>query len=214
MTTQAHQLEQAILARAERLAEEFRERGRRSSDAILREAAEKLRLREQREEGIAKALGERAYRQQVQARELDMQSELDRARWELVRGVEERLEARMQTHIADTAAYLVTLRGLIEAAVQAIDRPVLRVRANARDRDLLSRHWAEIQAALPADKTVQLDEEPLDTFAGVIVTDADQRVRVDNSFEGRLARLRSRLRQTILERLLPSGFDTGTLFGG
>jgi len=214
VTTQAHHLEQAILARAERLAEEFRERGRRGSDAILREAAEKLRLREQREEGIAKALGERAYRQQVQARELDMQSELDRARWELMRSVKDQLETRMRAHIADEAAYLVTLRGLVDAAVREIDRPELRVRANARDRDLLRRYWAEIQAAAPAGKTLHLDEEPIDTLAGVIVTDADHRLRVDNSFEGRVARLRSRIRQTILERLIPSGFDTGSLFSG
>ena len=34
------------------------------------------------------------------------------------------------------------------------------------------------------------------------------------TFEGRLARLRARLQQVILERLLPGGLDTGNLFGG
>ena len=47
---QVEALEQAILTRAERLADEFRERANRGRDSILREAAERLRLREDREE--------------------------------------------------------------------------------------------------------------------------------------------------------------------
>ena len=82
---QVQELERAILARAERLASEFRDRAQRSRDSILREAAERLRLREQREEAIAKALGERTFRQQVQASELKIQSQVDRMRWNLVR---------------------------------------------------------------------------------------------------------------------------------
>jgi V/A-type H+-transporting ATPase subunit E len=36
---------------------------------------------------------------------------------------------------------------------------------------------------------------------------------VDNTFEGRLERLRKRVQQVILERLLPSGLETGNVFG-
>ena len=39
--TQVEDLERAILARAERLAAEFRERANRGRDSILREAAER-----------------------------------------------------------------------------------------------------------------------------------------------------------------------------
>ncbi len=85
---QVQELEQAIMGRAERLAGEYRERAQRSRDGILREAAERLRLREQREETIAKSLGERSFRQQVQASELKMQSQLDLVRWNLVTDVE------------------------------------------------------------------------------------------------------------------------------
>ena len=84
---QVEELERALLARAERLASAYREMTQRSRDTTLREAAERLRLREQREEAIARALGERAFRQQVQASELKMQSQLDRLRWNLVQDV-------------------------------------------------------------------------------------------------------------------------------
>ena len=213
--TQAQDLEQAILARAERLAQEYRNRGERSRDAILRDAAEKLRLREEREDGIAKSLGERTFRQRVQAQELKMQSDLDRTRWNLVRNVEARLRERMLAHADDEAAYLDTLAGFITAAAREIEQHELVVHANARDLTRLKAHWERIATdAAPEGTQLRLAGDPIDTLAGVLIVSADQRIRVDNTFEGRLARLGTRLQQTILERLLPSGFDTGNIFGG
>lgn len=214
MVTQAQQLEQAILARAERLATEYRERANRARDQILRDAADKLRLREQREEAIAKALGERTYRQQVQAEELKLQSHLDRMRWNLVRDVEHRLAALMQKHTEDADAYIKTLSGFILTAAQTIEHDELRVAANAHDRKILAEHWDSVTAQLPKAQRATLQEDAIDALAGVLVTSADGRIRVDNTFEGRMARLRLRIQQAILERLLPSGLDTGALFGG
>lgn len=211
---QAQDLEQAILARAERLAQEYRDRGQRSRDAILREAAEKLRLREEREDSIAKSLGERTFRQQVQAQELKMQSDLDQTRWNLVRNVEARLTERMLTHADDESAYLDTLAGFISAAAREIEHQEMVVQANARDLKRLKAHWERIASSAPAGAQLSLASDPIDTLAGVLVISADRRIRVDNTFEGRLARLGTRVQQTILERLLPSGFDTGNIFGG
>ncbi len=211
---QAQALEEAILARAQRLATEYRERAHRVRDNILREAAERLRLREQREEAIAKSLGERTYRQRVQAQELKMQSHLDRVRWNLVCDVEARLGEQMRAHVADEARYLETLRGLVGRAALQIEQTALTVRANLHDLKLLKAHWTDIEQAVPAGTALKLDEEPIETLGGVLVISDDARIRVDNTFEGRLARLRERIQQTILERLLPSGFDTGNIFGG
>ncbi len=57
MVNQVEALEQANLSRAEQLANQYRESANRSRDVILRDAAERLRLREQREEGIARSSG-------------------------------------------------------------------------------------------------------------------------------------------------------------
>lgn len=211
---QAQTLEQAILARAERLAGEFRERGKRARDTILRDAAERLRLREGREEAIAKALGERTYRQQVQAEELHMQSNLDRVRWNLVLDVEGQLAGRMTALINDPESYLRTLRGFIDTAVAQIERPALAVHANARDLRLLGGAWTDISRTLPPDKQVTLAADPIEILGGVLVVSDDRRIRVDNTFEGRRSRLRLRLQQVILERLLPNGYETGSVFGG
>jgi V/A-type H+-transporting ATPase subunit E len=214
MVNQVEALEQAILARAEQLASQYRERASRSRDVILRDAAERLRLREQREEGIAKSLGERAYRQQVQAQELKLQTQLDRVRWNLVRDVETRLGEQMEAYLADDDAWLETLTGFIVTAAERIERPRLRVRASSHDQRILRAGWQSVTAAMPPGKTVELDEEPIETLGGVIIISDDARIRVDNSFEGRLARLREQVQRVILERLLPSSFDTGNIFGG
>lgn len=210
--TQAEALERAILAQAERLANEFRDRAKRSSDSILREAAEKLRLREQREDAIAKALGDRTFRQQVQAEELQMQGILDRTRWDLISGVEQQLVDEMQALIAKESVYLKTLRDFIVTGAGEIGHERLHVQANSRDRHLLAAHWADIQAQV-GKQSLHLVERPIKTLGGVLVISNDQRIRVDNTFEGRQARLRLRIQQVIQEQLLHSGFDTGNLFG-
>ena len=209
--TQAEALERAILARAERLAGEFRDRAKRSSDSILREAAEKLRLREQREEAIAKTLGDRTFRQQVQAEELRMQSLLDSTRWDLVTQVEAQLVEQMQALMAKETVYLKTLRAFIDTAAAEIGHERLHVQANSRDLRLLHAHWTDILEHV-GKKSLRLDDNPIKTLGGVLVTSNDHRIRVDNTFEGRLARLRLRIQQVIQDRLLHGGFDAGNLF--
>lgn len=211
---QVHELEKAILARAERLAAEYRERAQRSRDSILREAAERLRLREQREEGIAKALGDRTFRQQVQANELKLQSELDRVRWNLVTGVERRLRERMEAFRKDEAAYLETLRAYLAQAAQQIEARELVAELNQHDLLAVSPQWTEIARAVAPDKSIELSPTPIETLGGILVRSTDDRIRVDNTFEGRHERLRQRIQQVILERLLPGGLETGNVFGG
>jgi V/A-type H+-transporting ATPase subunit E len=211
---QVQELEEAILARAERLAGEYRERANRSRDSILREAAERLRMRESREGSIAKTLADRTFRQQVQASELKMQTHLDRMRWNLVQDVERALAGRMQAFSEDLGRYEPWLERLIVRAVNLIEEKSLVVSANARDLQRLAERWETILETLPSHKTVTLSKEPIETLGGVLVASRNRRIRVDNTYEGRLERLRPAVQQVILERLLPSGFDTGSLFTG
>ncbi|MTW20684.1 V-type ATP synthase subunit E family protein [Allochromatium palmeri] len=213
---QVEELERAILARAERLAGEYRERAARSRDSILREAAERLRLREAREDGLAKTRAERSFRQQVQASELKMQTHLDRMRWNLVLDVEQRLADRMRVFMEDEPTYDAWLVSLIVEAAGVIESPEIQITANAHDQRRLFMNWDTVVAALPHGRLAALAPAPeaIDTLGGVLVTSVDGRIRVDHTFEGRLERLRPRIQQTILERLLPGGFDTGSLFIG
>lgn len=210
---QVLELEQAILARAQQLASQYAEQARQTRETILRDAAERLRQREQREEAHARALSERHYRQRVQAAELKLQSHLDRMRWNLVRRVEDRLAERMRVFIKDESAYLEHLRELLQAAAEQFESDSLVVHCNADDHKRLHADWAAVEAALPG-KTLSLAEDAIETLGGVLVRSANGRIRVNNTFEGRMARLRLRLQQAILERLLPAAPESGNLFTG
>jgi len=211
---QVQELEQAILTRAERLAAEFIERGNRSRDSILREAAERLRLREAREEAIAKALAERTFRQRVQASELKMQSQLDLMRWNLVQDVERQLQERMRHFMLDADAYGAWLQQLVAGAAALIEHPAINVSANSADHKRLRSGWDRMTQAVAPTRTLSLTDDPIDTLGGVLLMSGDGRIRVDQTFDGRLARLRPRIQQVILERLLPGGVETGNLFSG
>lgn len=210
---QVQELEQAILARAEQLASQYTEHAQKTRETVLRETTERLRQREEREESVARAMGDRHYLQHVQAAELKLQSNLDRTRWYLVRDVEKRLQERMRDLMQDETAYTEYLRGLLRRAAGEMTDSALSVRTNAADRERLEKVWNRVLAELP-DREIRLEEEPIETLGGVLLLSTDGRVRVDNTFEGRLARLRLRLQQVILERLLPASTEAGNLFTG
>ena len=97
-----------------------------------------------------------------------------------------------------------------------IESPHLRVAANAQDQRRLHARWERLNQEMPSGKQATLASvsAAIDTLGGVLITSNDRLIRVDHTFEGRLARLRPRIQQTILERLLPGGFESGNLFTG
>jgi V/A-type H+-transporting ATPase subunit E len=214
MMSQVEALEEAILARAERLAAEFRARANRGRDSILREAAERLRLREAREEASARALAERTFHQRVQASELKMQGHLDLVRWNLVQDIEGRLSERMRTFMQDEPTYLRWLLTLIGESAGQIERDAVRVEANAHDRQRLFARWDAVIERLPKGQTATLAETPITTLGGCLLLSEDGRIRIDQTFEGRLERLRPRIQHAILEHLLSGGLDLSNLMSG
>jgi V/A-type H+-transporting ATPase subunit E len=120
----------------------------------------------------------------------------------------------MRTFMKDETAYGAWLESLVLGAAAVIEHPEVQVRANAADGKRLAARWESILAAAPPNCALSLDEDAIETLGGVLVQSGDGRIRVDHTFDGRMDRLRPRIQQVILERLLPSGFDTGNLFSG
>jgi V/A-type H+-transporting ATPase subunit E len=209
VSDKVNELEQAIIKRAEHLAEQYRQQGRTARGDTLREANEKLRLREEREVLVAKALAERAYRRKVQSHELKLQAKLDQLRWNLITGVSDQLGERLKDLVADEARYLPMLRELLSAAAAALDADELVVEANERDRARLAADWASFAALVPG-KTLTLAEGHIDCIGGLRVRTPDDRIRFDNTFEGRMHRLHAVLHQSIQERLLPHMAEDAT----
>ncbi|MEJ2425615.1 MAG: V-type ATP synthase subunit E family protein [Candidatus Thiodiazotropha sp.] len=200
---QVEQLEKAILDRAEMMAKECQNRGEAGRKNILREASERLHLREEKETLLAKSLADRAYLRKVQADELKLQSKLDHMRWNLVQVVIERLEQRMRELCQDETRYFKLLRDFLQQAAGQIDAPELRVRFNADDHHRLKPQWEKLTAELTQDKVFHLDNTTIETLGGCLITTPDERIQIDHTFEGRLNRLERKIHQALVERLLP-----------
>jgi V/A-type H+/Na+-transporting ATPase subunit E len=207
-------LENALIARAKALAEEHLTNAKRARDQTLNDATERLRLREEREILAAKAAAERGYRQRVQASEIKLQEELDRVRWALVREVLDALPAELERVAADESRYTALLRALLAQAAQAIDDKALVAELNARDHERLAPRWEAFVRDAKIAKPVALAPDPIASVGGVRVRNADDTVRVDNTFEGRLDRLHESLYQLVTERLFAAATHRGAMFGG
>lgn len=203
------ELENAILARAERLAEQYRRQARSGRENVLRDASEKLRLREEREVLVAKALAERAYRRHVQAQEIKLQARLDQLRWNLVTGTREGLMDQVRLLLEDEPRYLDILRQLLQQSVHQLPAHELIVEVNEIDRARLSGSWEDFIAGI--DKQVMLGEHTLDCVGGLLIRSLDNRMRVDNTFEGRLHRLERRIYETVQEHLVPPSVEQASV---
>lgn len=209
MNDQTAGLESALLAHARKLAEEYLADAEKIQHQIIEDSNERLRADEEREVLSAKARAERLYQQRVQAAELELRGELERVRWSLVKAVLDALPARLAELAQDESRYLPLLRQWLREGMQAIERDRLIVRANRRDLPLLRREWPRLSAEDTAGKTVQLSEDPLDSLGGVLVSSADDEIRLDNTFEGRMERLDEALQRAVARLLIPAEQASG-----
>lgn len=206
---QVRELEIAILSQAKKLAAVYREGARHSQEQILQEAHRRLQHREQRETQRAQALAERSYRRLLQANELKLQREMDILRWNLVEGVIERLQERMHELTVDRARYLPLLRSWLGRAADAIERPTLVAEVDSADLDWLRPEWESFSQAAAAHKQICLASTPLQTVGGILVRSDDNRIRFDNTFEGRMERLSLHLHRVATHHLLAENGDNG-----
>ena len=186
-------LERAIMARAEDLAQEFHDKAKRQKDTILRDAAERLHMAEEREVLVAKAEAERHFRRVTQASELKLQARLDQLRWEMVQTVQTRLTERMQKLCADHTVYRAWLVEMIRQAAALLPAGDLTAEVNADDLSWLSTQWQALATEAAPERTIHLAEKATWGSGGVKLRTADNRAQVDNRFEGRISRLEAEI---------------------
>jgi len=211
---QIEELESALITRAKALAEEHLANARRTRDQAMTDANERQRLREEREILAAKAAAERTFRQRQQAAEIKQQEEIDRLRWSLVQDVMRRLTAELEQIGKDEKTYLALLQKLLEQAAAVIDEQELVAELNARDHARLSKNWEAFCRDAGVKQRIVLAPVPVASLGGVRVRNANDTIRVDNSFEGRLERLQEALYQVVMERLFASTAPIGAIIGG
>ncbi|WP_456405861.1 V-type ATP synthase subunit E [Thiolapillus sp.] len=204
-------LEKALLERAEKLAQEYRDRAQRARQHILEDAHERLRIREQNEVLAAQAEAERLFRRQIQANELKLKSKLDKLRWRLVQSILQDLPARLLQTREDQDAYLQLLRRFLTQAATNIESDELVAEVNADDIEYLKKHWDSFTADIAPDKRITLATTPIHCSGGILLRSQDNRIRIDNSFEGRIERFQNVLLRVITERLFAGEISQGGL---
>jgi len=204
MSDQAAGLESALLAHARKLAEEYLADARKRQQQITEDSNAQLRAQEERAGLSAKAHAERIYQQRIQAADLELRAGVERVRWSLVTTVLDALPARLAELAQDESRYPPVLETWLRAGIRSIERDELVVRVNRRDLERLSRDWPRYLGAVAAGKTVRLSEEALDCTGGVLLASADGRIRLDNTFEGRMHRLDETLRRVVAQVLVPA----------
>lgn len=194
-------LEEALLERARALAEEYLARAQRARQHILEDAQERLHLREQQAVVRARAEADRYFRRQMQANELRLKKQLDQLRWKLIHSVLEELPRRLAQQASDRDRYAGLLRAFIRHAAQSIEARELVAELNEADLAWLQPQWDDFVSGLEPGKRIALHPRPILCSGGVLVRSKDNRIRVDNTFEGRRERHEMRLLQAITERL-------------
>ncbi len=194
-------LQEALLHRAQTLADEYLQHGQEARERIAEESAVMLRRREKEETLLAKSLGERRYRQRLQAGKLALRAELEHLRWTWMQATLEKLQASLVHLVENESAYLPIVAKLFVQAADAIERDQLVAQLNATDLQRLGGRWESWSAELVPAKKVLLSSDPIDCTGGIVLHSRDKRIRVDNTFEGRLERLQDELQRLIQEHL-------------
>lgn len=175
-----------------RIREEARQEAEAGRAEIVHEAweAAKRQQRQQRAEAVQAA--RRAY---LTVRE------------ELLDEVWQQAEQQLRHLIEDAEEYTAALRRLTWQAIQALGAGRRRLVADSRGHALLTKQilqaWSqEASDEFGATVTLERDDEPLDTWGGLVVTDETQRRRFDATFATRLAIARDELRDSVFQQMV------------
>jgi V/A-type H+-transporting ATPase subunit E len=207
-------LENALLERAQNLADEYLAGAKRAREHILNDCQARLQQREERERLAAQALSERLYQRRVQAAEMQLQSELDKLRWSLVQSVLNQLKKRFSDAVSAEKDSLKILDAFLREAAGQIESDTLVAQVNAKDYQRLQGNWETFVSSVSTEKRIELSKDTLPCTGGVLLRSEDNRIRIDNTFEGRLERLHDRVQREVIERLFAAAAPTRDLFNG
>ncbi len=205
IATPVEQLEQAILKRAQDLVESHSLATQQQKAQILAEAAKRHQLRENHETEIAKAAAEQQYRRRVQASEIKMQAELDELRWTLIQSILSELHTSLQQLTQQPEQYLSLLIHYLTTAARNLQQNEMVVTVNEKDYKWLAPQWQQLLDTSQLTQSCRLACSENQFMGGILVSDNQDKIRIDNTFEGLLERFEMTLCQEINQQLFLSG---------
>ncbi|MGA7178427.1 MAG: V-type ATP synthase subunit E family protein [Thiobacillaceae bacterium] len=199
--TQVSQLETALLNQAQTLAREEMRNAEVVCNRIRSEASARLNLLEEREILSAKADAERLFRRRVQAEETHLSGDLDRLRWTLSEAVLSKVREGLISLTQDQTRYFEVLSAFLAEGVHTLPAGRLVAEVNATDLSRLHPVWADFTRISVPDCDIELAGHNLPSIGGMRLRTEDNRVRLDQTFESRMARLEQDLARVAMEQL-------------
>jgi V/A-type H+-transporting ATPase subunit E len=204
MSQQTEKLEGLLYAEAMNLAQQHLEKGRKTSDEIDQELKSKLHQLEQGEGVRYQHEAEQLYRQLVQAANLRINSELDRLRWALMQGVLADVRTRLEKVGENQDEYHQVLRRYLAEAARVMPEGDLIAELRPHDLDDIRPLWDSLVEQAAPGRKVSLAPLSAHASGGMMIRSEDGSLRVDNTFEGRLARMEDEVLGLIKKKLFQS----------
>ncbi|TCJ17999.1 V-type ATP synthase subunit E [Parasulfuritortus cantonensis] len=205
------QLEKALLDQAETLARERLDNAEATRRHLLDEAGQRLAEAEARERQVVRASADRLVRRRVQAAEGRLTADLDRLRWALTQAAISNVRLALLDLTQDRARYLGVLAGFLSAAAARLPAGDLVAEVNSADLNMLAPGWVDLCARAAPGRSVELADHGRDSLGGVSVRLADNRARLDQTFEARLDRLDEALAAAVMARMFAGPPELGGL---
>lgn len=183
------------------LAGQHIDKGRQARDQIASELEARLQQLKAGEEHRYQHEAEQLCRQMLQTSKLHMDTELDRLRWALVQAVLADVHKHLEKTHEDPTRYQKVLATLLSEASAVIPEGTLVVELNPRDIENLQPVWESIVASVAPGRKIKLASLTDHASGGIMVRSEDGRLRVDNTFEGRMSRMQDELLGVIMENL-------------
>jgi V/A-type H+-transporting ATPase subunit E len=211
---QVSQLEAALIRQAETLAREQRQNTETARARIVRDAAERLKLAEERETLSAKVEAEHIVRREVQVAEARMAGDLDRLRWALTEATLAGVQQAFANLVDDEERYLAVLEAWLASAAGELPAGDLIAEVRSADAPKLSKNWERLVERAAPGRKVELRAHGRISEGGIRILLADNRAQIDQTFEARRSRLADELAREAMERLFASAPNLGTLVHG
>ena len=183
-------------------------------ERIVKDAAERLKLAEEREILTAKVNAEHIVRREVQVAEARMAGDLDRLRWALTEATLSGVQQAFASLVDDEERYLAVLEAWLASAAAELPAGDLIAEVRSADVPKLSKNWERIVERAAPERKVDLRAHGKISEGGIRILLADNRAQIDQTFEARRSRLADELAREAMERLFASAPNLGTLVHG
>jgi V/A-type H+-transporting ATPase subunit E len=196
-----------ILSDAEKEAERLRAEARDKATEILNAAKERAKeLREAELERRKKHIDE-TFRQRIAETKVDYHRRIQSFKARLIDDTFDKAREQLQKYVKKPA-YPEILNNLIIEAGATLGGGELLVKLNETDKKrmtkaILKKLSKEIEDRTKTKTRIVLDEKTVKAIGGAVVSTADQKATIDNTFEARLERIKEEAKpelETILFR--------------